>query len=280
MWLAAPLLAVFTLAVLAAPASAHDPIFLTEDQDSPETGPYLPDGTISFAVYGSLLAAGDTRGLEFDLRDGDDLYLSLLIPDLEPEINLAEAELPTMSLTQPDGSVRAIAPDTRSPFADPFSGTNYVTLFETVETGQGGRHQLVVSGDSPTRFVVAVGTREEFFTPTERSGDKPTSFPAIAEPLNVWYTTPADGSVSADTGDAEDVDIDVELVEEELAKLADAEADADAGDASESEDEIAAGPVDGDEPEGGSSATWVAPIAVLVAAIGGALFYFRRRQTA
>jgi len=39
---------------------------MTEYQDSLETGPYLPDGTISFAVYGSLLASGHTRGLEFD----------------------------------------------------------------------------------------------------------------------------------------------------------------------------------------------------------------------
>ena len=181
--------AIVTLAVVASwlvagPAGAHDPIFLTEEQVSPETGPYLPDGTISFALYGTLLAAGETRGFEFDLRDGDDLYLSLLIPDLEPEIALADGDLPTMVLTGPDGAERAIGPTVRTPFADPFSGTNYLPLFETVEPATGGRYQIVVTGDSPSRFVVAVGTREEFFTPTERAVDKPTSFPGIAEPLN------------------------------------------------------------------------------------------------
>ncbi len=278
------------LLVMAAPAMAHDPIFLTEDQTSPETGPYLPDGTISFAVYGTLLDAGDTRGLEFDLRDGDDLYLSLLIPDLEPEVNLPDAELPTMTLVSPDGSSREIGPDMRSPFADPFSGTNYVTLYETVEPADGGRHQLLVTGTTPTRFVVAVGTREEFFTPTERSGDRPNSFPGIAAPLNEWYTTSADGTVQDTAAEGDGVDIDVDLVEEELAKLAeeesaesgpadDAEGDSDGEAAAPAADTVGSVGDDGDG-ENGSATTWIAPAAVAVAAIGGGAVYFRRRETA
>ncbi|MGI9597371.1 MAG: hypothetical protein ACR2QK_14505 [Acidimicrobiales bacterium] len=283
--------AVLVVMFFATAASAHDPIFLTEDQTTPETGPFMPDGTISFAVYGTLVESGDTRGMEFDLRDGDDLYLSLLIPDLEPEVSLADDQLPTMSLIEPDGSTREISPAMRSPFADPFSGTNYVTLFETVEPAAGGRHQVVVTGDSPTRFVVAVGTREEFFTPTERSGEKPTSFPAIAEPLNEWYSTAADGTVTAAADDGEDVDIDVEMVEEELAKLdADgtppepdgSDESEDAGSTGSAEDEAAApAALDGSTEggDGGSTTTWVAPLAVALAAVGGAGFYLNRRRS-
>ncbi|MGH1491616.1 MAG: hypothetical protein ACRBK7_19850 [Acidimicrobiales bacterium] len=285
-WLAGPVLALLIL-TMASPALAHDPIFITEAQNSPETGPYLPDGTISFAVYGSLLAAGDTRGLEFDLRDGDDLYLSLLIPDLQPEIDLADADLPVMTLTLPDGSTRDIGPDIRTEFADPFSGTDYVTLYETVEPAEGGRHQLVVTGASPTRFVVAVGTREEFFTPTERSGDKPTSFPGIAGPLNKWYTTPADGSAPTEAAAAEEVDVNVDMIEDALEEIDEQEAgDSDVQETADSEtavseigDEEAVGDLDGD-PDDDSSLGLVAPIAVLIALVGGAAFYTTRRRGA
>ena len=282
-WLVGAAVFVLVSLLLASPAAAHDPIFLTEDQETPETGPYLPDGTISFAVYGSLLASGDTRGLEFDLRDGDDLYLSLLIPDLEPETSLADSDLPTMTLIEPDGVERPIAANVRTPFADPFSGTKYLTLFETVEPAKGGRYQIVVTGESPSRFVVAVGTREEFFTPTERSGDKPASFPAIAEPLNVWYTTPADGSEPVSADDSEAVDVDVDLIEDELANLEDQEA-ADDSPAQAADDEAsaadAAASTVGSDGDGGGAATWIAPVAIAAAAAVGGALYLRRRQAA
>jgi hypothetical protein len=281
---AAVAIAVISFFALTPAASAHDPIFLSEDQDSPDTGPYLPDGTISFAVYGSLLTAGDTRGLEFDLREGDELYLSLLIPDLEPEISLADGDLPSMTLIEPDGAERIIEAEVRTPFADPFSGTNYVTLFETVQPAAGGRYQILVSGQSPSRFVVAVGTREEFFTPTERSGDKPDSFPAIAEPLNEWYTTPADGSEQIPTGDDAEVDVDEEMIDEALEELDRAEAGDEVGtqtDATQADAQAAASTGDPDDGGDGASTTWIAPALVAIAAaVGGAAFMVLRRRTA
>jgi hypothetical protein len=273
--------------LLVSPAAAHDPIFLTEDQDTPATGPYLPDGTISFALYGSLYEPGETRGFEFDLRDGDDLYLSLLIPDLEPEVSLADGDLPWLVLLDPEGNDRPFRATIREPFADPFSGTDYVTLFETQEPAAGGRYQVVVTGEAPTRFVVAVGTSEEFFTPTERAVDRPTSFPGIAEPLDEWYTTPADGSepVNASPVAGEGVEVDEELIEQELAKLdeeAATEAEAEADDTAETvstEPEEEAAPET--DSESGSSLTWLAPLAIVVAAgAGGALAFRRRRGTA
>ncbi|NBN89210.1 MAG: hypothetical protein EBV24_02670 [Actinobacteria bacterium] len=40
-------------------ARAHDPIILTDEQTTPDSGPFLPDGTISFALYGAFDAAGE-----------------------------------------------------------------------------------------------------------------------------------------------------------------------------------------------------------------------------
>jgi hypothetical protein len=37
---------------VASPAAAHDPIILTDEQVDAAGGPRLPDGTISFALYG------------------------------------------------------------------------------------------------------------------------------------------------------------------------------------------------------------------------------------
>ena len=42
-------------------ALAHDPLILLPEQQTPEEGPLLPNGTISFALYGSLLAVSYTH---------------------------------------------------------------------------------------------------------------------------------------------------------------------------------------------------------------------------
>ncbi len=79
-------------------AKAHDPIILTSDQSTPSDGPLLLDGTISFALYGSLDSAGDTRGFRVKFNAGDPLYLSILIPDLAPENALDDASLPFLNV--------------------------------------------------------------------------------------------------------------------------------------------------------------------------------------
>ena len=48
-------MAVLTAGLLVSgPAFAHDPIIIINDQTTPEAGPLLPDGTISFALYGVI----------------------------------------------------------------------------------------------------------------------------------------------------------------------------------------------------------------------------------
>ncbi|MEM7095431.1 MAG: hypothetical protein AAF567_20690 [Actinomycetota bacterium] len=198
---------------LAAPAGAHDPIFIADDQTTPDVGPFMPDGTISWALYGQVLGDGDTRGFEFDLRDGDEFFIGLLIPNLAPEVDLADPDLPILRVIDPDGTERSFAAEMRDVFDEPFSGTSYVNLFELREPSRGGRYQVIVEGKAPSRFSVAVGESEIFFTEAERAGDRPESFLEITEPLQAWYSTPPGGE---STGPVDGVGIRTDLIEESM----------------------------------------------------------------
>jgi hypothetical protein len=268
----AVLAAGMTLA-LVAPVAAHDPIFLTGDQATPDTGPYLPDGAISWAIYGTFPAAGETRGFEFDLRDGDDLYASLLIPNLEPEISLPDAELPYAELTLPNGEVRTLEAEIREVFDEQFSRTSYITLVELKEPAIAGRHTVVVRSAGPARFVVAVGEREEFFTPAERTVDRPSDFLGIATPLNAWYQTPpGDGLDTPTDNSVDDVEIDVEGMETELEALAEQAA-------TTTTVPEAAPPSLAGEDDDDPGLTWVLPIVIVLAAGASIGIWLGRRRT-
>lgn len=257
-----------------APAAAHDPIFVVEDQTTPDEGPYLPDGTISWALYGSVLGPGDTRGFEFDLREGDELYISLLIPNLEPELGLAEEELPVIELEAPDGTTRTIVNDMRETFDEPFSNTSYLTLSEVREPAQEGRYRGLVVGSAPSRFTVAIGEREEFFTPAERTGDRPSSFPGIAAPLQAWYSTPPGEETAGDLAEGAG-EIEMEMIEEAIEEGV-GSAPEEAFEESTPEEAL-------DDAETGSDGSlgWVAPAAAALAVtLGAAWVLIRRRQDA
>lgn len=81
-------LAAVSITVFAGPASAHDPIILTAEQSTPETGPLLLDGTISFALYGTVGESGATRGFRVRFGNGETFVLSALVPDRPPERSL------------------------------------------------------------------------------------------------------------------------------------------------------------------------------------------------
>lgn len=169
----------------AAPASAHDPIILTADQRTPIDGPLLPDGTVSFALYGTIDAPSDTRGFRVTFAEGDPLYLSLLIPDLEPENVLADENLPYLIVEDPNGVVTEFSTDERVPFAEPFTGTNYVRLIEDVGVAVGGTYSVTISGSAPARFTVSVGTKEMFGTEVENVPNRELGVAGVM----AWYET-------------------------------------------------------------------------------------------
>ena len=175
-----------SVVVFSTNAFAHDPIILTEAQTTPDAGPLLVDGTISFALYGTLMVPGDTRGVRVQLEAGDTLDLSLLVPALEPEQSLADAAMPMLSVVRPDGSPEFLRLTERVRFDESFSGTSYVRLLEFSEPAQPGVYRLMVSGDVPARFTLAVGTVEQFGTPVENVVDREGASVGIA----TWYATP------------------------------------------------------------------------------------------
>jgi hypothetical protein len=293
-------LVVLTTLGFGSPALAHDPIFISDDQTTPDTGPYMPDGSISWALYGTVLGAGDTRGFEFDLRDGDELSISLLIPNLSPETELADDELPVIELMKPDGTTTVVTPFEREVFDEPFSNTSYIGLADLREPGQAGRYQGRVIGHAASRFSVAIGVEEIFFTETERSGERPTSFADIGAPLAAWYGTPPGGDNDTSALGEGEAEIDLELVEGADGE-ADVEADAQKGAdgvgdvVAEAGDETNIGRVaDAARPQAAaaevatarsdtrSGTTWVAPVVIVAVALlgAGALLIRRSRFSA
>ncbi len=178
--------AVVAALMWASPASAHDPIILTAEQRTPADGPLLPDGTVSFALYGTIDAPSDTRGFRVSFAEGDPLYLSLLIPDLEPENALAAEDLPHLIVEDPNGVITEFTTDERVPFAEPFTGTNYVRLIEDVGVAVAGTYSVTISGAVPARFTVSVGTKELFGTEVENVPNRELGVAGVM----AWYTTP------------------------------------------------------------------------------------------
>lgn len=179
----------------ASSAKAHDPIILTSDQRTPSDGPLLLDGTISFALYGSLDSAGDTRGFRVKFNAGDPLYFSILIPDLAPENALDDSLLPFLNVEDPNGAILNLATTERVSFAEPYSGTNYVRLTGFNSTAVGGTYSITVAGDSPARFTVSIGQKEMFGTPVENISNRELGVAGVMD----WYAgepTPSESETS------------------------------------------------------------------------------------
>lgn len=185
------------LAVLpVSPAKAHDPIILTSDQQTPIDGPLLLDGTISFALYGSLTASGDTRGFRVNFNAGDPLYISLLIPDLAPENILSDESMPYLNVEDPNGLKTKLAVSEKVSFAEPYTGTNYVRLTEINNVAVSGTYLITVTGDAPARFTVSVGQKEMFGTTVENIFNRDLGVTGVMN----WYSgAQSSGSITSST---------------------------------------------------------------------------------
>jgi hypothetical protein len=148
----------WSLLAVAAPASAHQPVFLDENDPWPESGPLLVDGTISFAAYGSVDKPGATRGLSFNLQSGQPILVELLIPDQLPE---TAAALPHLTLLDPDGNPTDPTTTLGERFDEPFSKTSYRRIAKIEGTApRAGTWGVVITNSVPSRFTLVVGQRE------------------------------------------------------------------------------------------------------------------------
>ena len=196
----------------ASPVLAHDPLILLPEQKTPEEGPLLPNGTISFALYGSLLEGGDQRGFQFKLEPDDRLTISLLIPNLQPENELPEEKLPRLFLYRPDGSVLEGVSDIYVPFDEPFSMTRYIRIFDHVEQSIGGLHQVKIVGNHPSRFTASIGYIESFGTPVENVPNREAGRTGIFD----WYQNPVPEKSRETPGTIETPEREAPVVEEVL----------------------------------------------------------------
>ena len=141
-------------------ASAHQPLFLGPEHDTPENGPRIMDGTVSFAVYTTLDAPGETRGLRTTFVSGSPLLVELLIPDLEPERTVGVAELPIVSVIAPDGTSTDIESMIGAAFDEPFTGTRYIRIARYESVAIDGTYGVMVSARSAARVTIVVGRDE------------------------------------------------------------------------------------------------------------------------
>ena len=142
-------------------AEAHQPVRLTAANPTPDRGPLLVDGTVSFAVYANVQGK-DTRGFRFGLRSGQRMEAQLLIVDKAPANTLAPAALPEVVITDPRGKRTILTPNERTAFLEPYSGTKYLYLARLSRPGVGGTYQVLIRSRSaqPVEAVVGIGYRE------------------------------------------------------------------------------------------------------------------------
>lgn len=170
--------------VLASPAEAHDPIFV-DDVTPLSESPVIRDGSISFAVYGTITEAGRSSHVRLDLGDGDTFNLEVLVPDRPPENGLDDFSHLSLTATAPDGSVTELrGGGVIDGFDEPFSDTSYLRVVEFDAPAGAGTYELTVTSTRPTRFTVATGQKEQF--ESEVVNYQRGSLDAVA----TWYETP------------------------------------------------------------------------------------------
>lgn len=143
-------------------ASAHQPVQLDARDSTPNRGPLLLDGTVSFAVYATLTARKMKRGFRFRMQQGQPLRLQLLITDAAPANTLPDRRLPRVIVKSPSGKRIVLRPSERTPFYEPYSGTSYLYLSRYSGVAEKGTYRVrVISRSSaPTSAVIGVGYRE------------------------------------------------------------------------------------------------------------------------
>jgi hypothetical protein len=180
--LAAVALAAASVLATAAPAATRQPVFVN-DLTPATDAPLLEDGTVAFAVLGTLSAPGRAASVRAAFAAGDPLLVELAVPDLPPERDLPGEGLPRLVVTHPSGAVTELRPDRRDPLPGPAPDTGLLRLTRQEATAAAGVYTFTVTGQAASRFAVLVGTR-----------DGPGVVAGYTEPpagaLEAWSRTP------------------------------------------------------------------------------------------
>lgn len=176
---------VTALAVLAAGATAgaaREPVFV-DDRTPPGAAPVLEDGTVSFAVYGTVRGPERQASVQARFRAGDPLAVGLAVPDLAPENARPAEDLPRVAIVSPSGTTTELVADRRVAVVDPSTGTRSLLIAAQRSTAEAGVYALTVTARRPARFTLVIGERE---VPGTVSGGTPPAPGA----LEAWSSTP------------------------------------------------------------------------------------------
>jgi hypothetical protein len=147
-------------ATLATPASAHQPVFLLPTDTTPNAGPLLVDGTVSFAIRASFTKSGQKQAFRAALKEGDSLEIQYLIVDKKPENTLKNTMLPQLVVTSPSGKKLTMRFNERTKFYEPYGRTNYLYLARYSAPAEAGIYQFVATSRARAAITIAVGDKE------------------------------------------------------------------------------------------------------------------------
>ncbi len=171
--------AAFALSTFA-PASAHQPVAILETDTTPEKGPLLVDGTVSFATSTTFTKSGQTRAFRAGLKEGDQLSVQYLIFDRKPESAMKSKQLPQLVITSPTGKKIAIKFTERTKFYEPYGRTNYLYLARYSAPAEPGIYNFVATSRAKASITIAVGDREVQGEVLRGPAPQPTPTPSKA----------------------------------------------------------------------------------------------------
>jgi hypothetical protein len=145
---------------LAAPATAHQPVALLPTDTTPNAGPLLVDGTVSFAVRAAFTKSGQKQAFRAAFKEGDSLEVQYLIVDKRPENTLKNTLLPQLVVTSPSGKKFTMKINERTKFYEPYGRTNYLYLARYSAPAEAGIYQFVATSRARAAITIAVGDRE------------------------------------------------------------------------------------------------------------------------
>jgi hypothetical protein len=164
--------------VPAGAATAHQPVFLLPTDTTPNAGPLLVDGTVSFAIRASFTKSGQKQAFRAALKEGDSLEIQYLIVDKKPENTVKNTLLPQLVVTSPTGKKLTIKITERTKYFEKYSRTTYLYLGRYSAPAEAGIYQFVATSRARAAITIAVGDKE---IPGEvLRGPAPT--PAAAQP--------------------------------------------------------------------------------------------------
>ena len=147
-------------ATMATPASAHQPVFLLPTDTTPNAGPLLVDGTVSFAIRASFTKSGQKQAFRAALKEGDVLEVQYLIIDKKPENALKNTMLPQLVITSPTGKKFTMRFTERTKFLEEYSRTMYLYLGRYTAPAEAGIYQFVATSRARAAITIGVGYQE------------------------------------------------------------------------------------------------------------------------